>query len=124
MMLVPTHLRASAIHGLGVFAAAPIAKGTVLWRFQEGVDQVIPFALFETLPEVARRTIDYYAYQCPQFPGGYLLNFDNARFLNHSTAPNTDNTTEVSIALRDIAEGEEITVDYDECCLVHEFQQR
>ena len=33
MLLVPTRLAQSAIHGLGVFAVAPIAKGTAIWRF-------------------------------------------------------------------------------------------
>ena len=34
--------------------------------------------------------------------------------MNHSAAPNTENSSWESYALRDIAEGEELTCDYGE----------
>jgi hypothetical protein len=39
MLLVKTYLSASPIHGIGLFAAEPIAKGTVIWCFDERVDR-------------------------------------------------------------------------------------
>jgi SET domain-containing protein len=38
MLLVRTRLAPSAIHGLGVFAAEPIARGAEVWRFTPGFD--------------------------------------------------------------------------------------
>ncbi|HZH27183.1 MAG TPA: SET domain-containing protein-lysine N-methyltransferase [Azospirillaceae bacterium] len=116
MMLVPTYLKQSPIHGLGLFAAEPIPKGTAMWRYQEGVDIMIPLPLVATLPDLAQAYLRRYAYETPQFPGGLILNFDNSRFINHSTDPNTDNTGEVTVARRDIAKDEEITCDYGEFC--------
>lgn len=121
MFLVRTYVAASPIHGLGVFAAEPIPRGTPIWRFQPGFDQVIPFALAEQLPASAREFLATYTYLSPLFPGGYVLNGDHARFLNHSDTPNTDNSGEIALALRDIAEGEEITCDYGECCEHYEL---
>lgn len=116
MLLVPTYVAPSAIHGLGVFAAEPIPRGTPMWRFQEGLDAIVPAGVTEDLPGVARRFLRRYAYESPQFPGGLVLGFDDSRFINHSDDPNTDNRAEVTVARRDIARDEEITCDYGEFC--------
>ena len=34
MLLTLTELRASPIHGFGVFLLAPVKKGELVWRFQ------------------------------------------------------------------------------------------
>jgi len=74
------------------------------------------FAVIEKLPPLGRELLNHYGYLSEFFPGGYVLNCDNARFINHSDDPNTDNTTEFSYALRDIQPGEEITCDYRDVC--------
>jgi len=114
MLLVNTRVLASLIEGVGLFAAEPIAKGTVVWRFEPGLDLVVPETLIAELPEAAQAFFRRYAFPCPFFPGGLLMGFDNTRFVNHSATPNLDNTGPETIALRDIAEGEELTTDYDE----------
>ncbi len=114
MILVKTYLHISPIHGVGVFAAEPIAAGTLLWRFVEGIDRVITEAEMAMMPEVAQAFVREYGYCCPHFPGGMVLSADNARFLNHADAPNTDNRTEYAYAKYDIAVGEEMTCDYRE----------
>lgn len=38
MLLIPATPRPSTIHGIGLFADAPIPKGTVIWRFSPGLD--------------------------------------------------------------------------------------
>jgi hypothetical protein len=114
MLLVKTRAQASAIEGVGLFAAEPIAKGAIVWRFEPGIDLVVPEARVAAMPEAARAFFGRYAFPCPFFPGGLLLGFDNTRFVNHSQAPNLDNTGPETIALRDIAEGEELTTDYGE----------
>lgn len=116
MLLVSTYAAASTIEGVGLFAAEPIAKGTLIWRFEPLFDRIISQSDFEALPEVARVFIDRYGYVTPQIPGGWVVSLDNTRFINHSTTPNTDNTTPVTYAARDIAKGEEITCDYGEFC--------
>ncbi|MCW0233795.1 MAG: SET domain-containing protein-lysine N-methyltransferase [Ferrovibrio sp.] len=116
MLLVPTYTAASRIQGIGLFAAEPIAKGTLIWRFEPGFDRIIPQSDFETLPPVARAFVDRYGYTTPQIAGGWVVSLDNTRFINHSTAPNTDNATPVTYAARDIAQDEEITCDYGEFC--------
>lgn len=114
MLLVPTYVAASPIHGIGCYAARAIPAGTVIWRFQPGVDQVIPEAVVDALAEPALGFIHRYAYRTPQIPGGWVLPFDHTRFINHDDNPNTDNTEAETRALRDIAEGEEITCNYNE----------
>ena len=114
MLLVKTRAQASQIEGVGLFAAEPIAKGTVVWRFEPGIDLVVPEEHIARLPEAARAFFRRYAFPCPFFPGGLLLGFDNTRFVNHSERPNLDNSGPETIALRDIAAGEELTTDYEE----------
>ena len=38
MFRVPTYVSRSSIHGLGVFAAARIARGTTIWEFDPAAD--------------------------------------------------------------------------------------
>src|SRR3546814_6898782 len=77
MLLVPTIAAASAIQGVGLFAAAPIARGTVIWRFEPVFDRIIPDAEVAALPEVARAFIERYGYITPQIPGGWVVSLDN-----------------------------------------------
>jgi SET domain-containing protein len=114
MMLVPTYVATSSIHGLGLFAAQPIAAGSVIWRFAPGLDQVIPPERLAGLPAPAREFLDRYGFESAFFPGGLLLSFDDTRFINHADDANIDNSGAESIARRDIAAGEELTCDYRE----------
>ena len=41
MLLVRTYLDRSAIHGIGLFAAERIPKGTVLWRLEPSIDLLL-----------------------------------------------------------------------------------
>ena len=41
MLQVNTSIAASSIEGVGVFAAEPIAKGTLIWRFYENFEAVL-----------------------------------------------------------------------------------
>jgi SET domain-containing protein len=116
MLLVRTRLAPSAIHGLGVFAAEPIARGAEVWRFTPGFDLDLEPQALEALPEHAREWLLVYGYLDPRLKR-FILCCDDARYLNHSAAPNLrpDFAREphgVDLALRDIAAGEELTVDY------------
>jgi len=116
MLLVKTHVAPSAIHGLGLFASEPIPQGTPLWRFEPGFDQSISPARLAALPELTRQHIRWFAY-LDETNGHHILAGDFCCYMNHASPPNTGTLPDapppvITIALRDIAAGEELTCDY------------
>jgi SET domain-containing protein len=112
LLLVRTRIGPSAIHGIGLFAAEPIPRGTVIWQFMPTFDVVFDRSAFERLPREAQLHVDRYAY-LDRDQEAFVLCGDDARFMNHSAAPNTwEASEERTLAARDIAAGEEITCDY------------
>lgn len=109
MLLVKTYLDRSPIHGLGVFAAEPIPKGTKIWRYVEGFDRSWSPRQFARLPKEAQEFVAYYGYRVD---GEILLTVDNDHFINHSDDSNTYWRAGHIRAKRDIAKGEEITNSY------------
>lgn len=110
MLLVPTYLAQSPIHGLGLFAAAPIAEGTIVWRYNVLFDRTIWVGEAAEMPAVARSYLERYAYRRGD---RLVLCGDDGRFVNHADAPNCVEAFDgCSVAARDIAAGEEITEDY------------
>lgn len=95
--------------GSGVFATAPIPMGTITW-VQDSLDQVIDLKVhtkYRDYPPVLER------YSFRNKDGQYVLCWDYARFVNHHCEANCLSPgLEFEIALRDIAEGEELTNDY------------
>jgi len=115
MLLVSTYVAASEIEGVGVFAAAPIAKGTQVWRLNPDFDRLVPADSYDDLPDVMKELIDRYAYPSPDKPGYLVYEVDNGRFMNHSDTPNADfSEYGGGFAIKDIAAGEEITCDYSQ----------
>lgn len=113
VMRVKVKLAPSGIHGLGLFAAEPIAAGSTVWCWDEGVDVCLPLDARDgqdVVPEV-RRFLTTYAWLGD---GALWLCVDEARFMNHSDTPNciSHGGGTPSIALRNIAVGEELTEDY------------
>ena len=95
--------------GFGVFATADIARGTMIW-VKDPLDQVVSYTWVERIGPQLQRFL--YA----DHRGDVILLWDHARYVNHSCTPNTAGglNVEVSVALRDIRAGEEITEDYRE----------
>ncbi|MCW5724134.1 MAG: SET domain-containing protein-lysine N-methyltransferase [Maricaulaceae bacterium] len=115
MLLVDTYIGSSAIEGVGVFAAEPVKKGQLIYRFEPGFDRLICKDELALMPESIRRFIDRYTYPHPVDRGCLVLDADNGRHMNHSENPNTDFRDAVfGYAIRDIAAGEEITCNYSE----------
>ena len=116
MMLIRVRVGSSPIHGLGVFTVEPLRAGTPIWRFQPGFDQVFSPAAFDALPARAREHLRWFGYLRAD-DRGWVLSGDHACFMNHAPQPNTgagnfagpDVTT---VALHDIAAGQELTCDY------------
>jgi uncharacterized protein len=116
VLLVSVVVQPSPIHGLGTFAVAPIAKGTPVWRFTPGFDLDIDPAALERQPGHFRKVLLHYGYLDTRLQR-YILCCDDARFINHSAEPNlaSDYSADrygVDVAARDIARGEELTIDY------------
>lgn len=116
MFLVRVIVKPSAIHGLGVFAAEPIAKGTAVWRFTPGFDLELPPVALDALPPLQRERLLHYGYLDPRLER-YILCCDDARFLNHSAQPTlvqdlASDRHGIDRAARDLATGDELTVDY------------
>jgi SET domain-containing protein len=113
MFLIATYIAKSEIEGVGAFAAEPVARGQVISRFEPGFDRLIPMADYLNAPSHLKSLLDRYAFPHPKQPDFILYEVDNCRFINHSSAPNTDfSDPDAGVALRDIAAGEEITCDY------------
>ena len=98
----------------GVFAARPLAKGSVVFEGEGRPQRIITRAHVERTWSAEDREVFYrYAYPVgsdvfvlwDQHPSGWAPQ-------NHSCAPNTGFTGLDVVALRDIPAGEELTVDY------------
>lgn len=116
MLLILVRVAPSEIHGLGAFAVEPIAEGAPVWRFSAGFDLDLDPRLLDEQPAHFRDTLLHYGYVDPRL-GRFILCCDDGRFINHSDSPNVGTRFDldrhgVDVALRDIAAGEEITVDY------------
>lgn len=115
MMTVRSKLKRSRIHGIGVFAAERIRKGSVVWNLDERFCVMIREEDLPSIHPTMRKHIDTYGYPHMTQSGVICLDSDNGRFMNHSNGANivfTEPT--VARAARDIAAGEEITCNYAE----------
>ena len=115
-------VRESTIHGLGLFAKILIPKGTVWWHARAQDVLIVTKQQFEVLDSSKKSpliddfinallTYSYYDMELDAL----VFCLDDAKFVNHSYAPNTGSIEENSvnsIANRDIQAGEEITEDY------------
>ncbi len=113
MLLVKTQLGVSRLHGIGLFAAQFIAKGTLTWEYSPDFDTSYDEADIAYMSPASREQFLKYAY----FDKGlrrYVLCFDDQRFINHcSDDPNISSTPRRDVAARDIHEGEELLCDYN-----------
>ncbi len=116
MLLIPTRLAPSPIHGLGLFTRVAVPAGTVVWRFEPGFDPVLTPAQVASLPEPARAHIEWFGFR-RHADGCWVLSGDLACFMNHACPPNTGTPPDrpdapFTVARRDLAAGEELTCDY------------
>ena len=107
MLLIPTLVKPSAVHGKGVFCIEDVKKGTVVWHFNKLMDVKLP------LCHITASCL-HFCYINPDHPETAVLCLDNARFWNFggNCGPNGSKTGgEYDIlALRDIAAGEELLI--------------
>jgi SET domain-containing protein len=111
-------IKPSPLHGIGVFAIRDIPKGT-RDLFSQGIGEWIKLTVaeVEALPKHSKDLVENHClfdedyFYVPDY--GFKL-VDLVIYLNHSDKPNviSINDGEFFEATRDIAEGEELLVDY------------
>src|SRR5437870_771128 len=110
-MFVKTEVRQTNKYGKALFAAEPVRRGTIVCSFTLGSDVTTEDEYVRAVAENRQpvtRTGTRYA--------GRYFTFGNTdapyNYLNHSFSPNLLCHCGVVLALRDIAAGEEMTLDY------------
>jgi hypothetical protein len=97
--------------GTGIVATCFIPAGTLVW-IPGPTDELLTYAEISAQSAERKAYLADYAYLTNA--GTYIVSNDSARFVNHSCNANslTIAGPEVSIAIRDIAAGEEMSEDY------------
>jgi uncharacterized protein len=108
-------VRASPLHGLGVFAVQPIAPGTrILEYLGERISHQEADRRYEHKALSDNHTFLFIADETTVIDAG--VGGNEARFVNHACEPNCESVIEHSRvfidAIRSIAAGEELTYDY------------
>ena len=106
--------------GVGVIARRPIQQGTLIW-VRDSLDRILEPAAVANLPSPL---LDYsLTYMYRNCQGQYVLLWDHGKYVNHSFTPNCMPTPYgFDIALRDIAQGEELSEDYGLLNIIEEFR--
>lgn len=118
MLMVRTELRASDIHGIGVFLVEPVRAGQLIWRFDSRIDRVFSDDELEDMPELLQSFLRTYSTLHADLRL-WVLCGDNGRHFNHSDEPNTRSLGIAfgdDVAARDLPAGTELTSDYRTIC--------
>ena len=115
---VYTRLGQSNIHGIGVFAIVDIENGTPLFEYDKTeVVWVNANELENVPPKIKELYEDFCVTKNNKTIYGCPANFNQltmAWYMNHSDNPNVESNREYNfIAIRQIKEGEELTINYD-----------
>jgi SET domain-containing protein len=111
LWFIKSELRDSPIDRQGVFALEPVRAGRVLsvWRRMRLMDEALYLETCRDEGEVRR--------SCVRLIGRHYAHENGGShpddFINHSPDPNVLYHMGVLIALRDVAAGEEFTIDYN-----------
>lgn len=116
--IVDVAFRNSRLHGIGVFAKRPISAGTKIWEYDEGMRVCDAEAMASLDPRQLRYALH----------GGYLHKpsdrflwyTDGMQYMNHASTAQANIglgfwpalRDDHTVALRDIAAGEELLEDY------------
>lgn len=112
MLRVKTYIDKSNVHGMGLYAAEFIPKGTVTWQYDPDFDVGFDPEEVASLPELQKAYILYYAYLDKDI-NRLILCADSQRFINHSKNTNIESTPRQDVASRDIQKGEEFLCNYN-----------
>lgn len=98
-------IRKSKKHGDGLFALKDFKKGENLYSLKKG--RIVNYDEIQNLSEQEKIHLDQIGeneYEIIESPGCYI---------NHSCEPNVEEKERGGYALKDIKNGEEITIDYN-----------
>lgn len=109
-LLVNTYVSKSHIHGVGLFAADDIPKGTKIWAINPRLDLFMHDNIVnQYFTDLEKEHLETY---CVKEGSGWRVIWDNTRFINHSNNPNITRCDDIDYATKDIKKGEELTCDY------------
>ena len=115
LLMIRTKIVTSPIHGVGCFACDASAKGAIVWQFHPQIDLVFTRTQILAMPQAFQIFLVQYASK-DLSQDRYVYCSDNSRFINHAVGPNlvhnADTSATTMFASRDIAAGEELTLDY------------
>lgn len=111
MLLVNASSQPSRIHRLGLFANESIPAGCKIAEYRDGFDLALTEAQVAALPQAVQEQFLRHAFWSTVLQR-HVCDGDDGRFTNHSEQPNSQQSGLASFALRAIAQGEEITLDY------------
>jgi SET domain-containing protein len=118
---IRARLKASEIHGIGLFADEFIPRGTLVWEFDPDFDPVLPLDIVRARAAIDPLFAAYaarYSYEEKRSPGLITFNLDDSRFMNDSPNPSlyVDEHGR-SFAARDLQVGDELTNRYEDFLL-------
>lgn len=115
---VDVEFRTSSVHGMGIFALNAIAAGTRVWQ----VDDTMHFCDRKALLALGRQKIRFALHggYLHKPSGKFLWYQDGMQYMNHAFTPEANVGLGIwpplmedhTVALRDIAPGEELFEDY------------
>lgn len=112
MLRVRTSVKTSDTHGIGLFAAQFIPKGTITWQRDPSLDIEFTEKDVSFLEKETREKFLWHCYYDHSI-NKFIMCADDQRFINHSSnTPNIQSTPDKDIAMRDINEGEELLCNY------------
>jgi len=127
MIAIGHEVKASSIHGVGLFTKQDINQGVLIAKASPKLDLNISFDIFDSLDDKEKAKILYWGYFDARL-GRYHVDFDDTRFINHSKDGNVTRDMAYSemrlIAKRNIRAGEELTQNYLEFESKQEFLKR
>lgn len=115
MIHIKYALKASGLHGIGLFADQRIRKGKIVYTASPSLDLNITQEQFDLLHQKEKDEILWWGF----FDGPsqmWHVDFDVSKFINHSydaaLTQNSDFDEAYLVATRDIEMGEELTQNY------------
>jgi uncharacterized protein len=114
MIHIKYKIKASKVHGIGLFTNQNIEKGDLIYTPTPLLDVDITQEQFNSLKLEEQKEVKYYGYFNKKTKMWHVA-FDAIRILNHGLPANvTQDENMVMVAKRDITKGEELLQDYAE----------
>lgn len=126
MLIIPTYISSSSIHGLGLFTGIDIKIDTIIWKLDER--EVQRFTndehkkLYNDMSTENKERLDKWTYQ--KNGKMWITYNDNFKFCNHSDnnfsikgikdINNSTDEIKTVISVRDIKANEELLVNYND----------